>query len=313
MKTSVVVATYNGEKYIIEQLESIKDQSVNIDEVLISDDCSTDHTPQLCDEFIKKNNLSNWHFTINIENIGYRRNFWNVLHKASGDIIFLSDQDDIWLPNKVEIVRDIMSQNHAILLLSTSFSTMDENGAILTPRVNHRFQSRGSIRRLDFSEFLRFYQYMGMTMAINRRLLHLADLVGIDYNISHDIYANFVASLYGGSYHLDRVVVRRRSYKSVSIREKEREMLEEFEGCSTLCDISNRIKFLSQLSLKTAGKEGKLIEKHLEVAGYRREYIARLNLTRWLLSLRYIKYYRSYKEFISNGLEIIKRKRKATK
>ena len=65
MKTSVVLSAYNGEKYIFEQLESIRTQTVPVNEVLIFDDCSSDETSKICSNFIKIHGLSNWKFVIN--------------------------------------------------------------------------------------------------------------------------------------------------------------------------------------------------------------------------------------------------------
>lgn len=95
---SVCIATYNGEKYIREQIESILAQLSVCDELIISDDNSTDGTiaiiKQIQDFRIK--------LFFNKEK-GYTSNFENALKHVSGDFVFLSDQDDIWAPNKVEI------------------------------------------------------------------------------------------------------------------------------------------------------------------------------------------------------------------
>ena len=79
---SVVMATYNGEKYIYEQLESLKSQNYKIDEVVICDDCSTDNTKKIVLEFIRDNNLTWWHFIQNNENYGYAKNFINAVKKS---------------------------------------------------------------------------------------------------------------------------------------------------------------------------------------------------------------------------------------
>lgn len=95
---SVCIATYNGEKYIKEQIQSILNQIDYNDEIIISDDHSTDSTisiiKELKDERIK--------IVYNTKDKGYTSNFENALNYVKGDYIFLSDQDDIWLKNKVE-------------------------------------------------------------------------------------------------------------------------------------------------------------------------------------------------------------------
>ncbi len=94
---SVAMATYNGEKYIKEQLESILLQLENQDEVIVSDDGSTDHTlkiiESLNDQRIK---------ILKGPRNGVKQNFAHALSFCKGKYIFLSDQDDIWLENKVK-------------------------------------------------------------------------------------------------------------------------------------------------------------------------------------------------------------------
>lgn len=99
---SVCIPTYNGEKFIKEQLDSILPQLLDEDEVIISDDSSTDNTINIIKSYNDKRILI-------FENNNFKSpiyNLENALLKAKGDYIFLSDQDDIWLSNKVEIVMN---------------------------------------------------------------------------------------------------------------------------------------------------------------------------------------------------------------
>ena len=95
MKTSVVISTYNGEKYIIEQLDSLRKQSRPADEVIIADDCSSDHTVDIVKQYINQNKLNSWQVIVNDHNKGWRRNFMETMWNATGDLIFPCDQDDI--------------------------------------------------------------------------------------------------------------------------------------------------------------------------------------------------------------------------
>ena len=80
MKNSVVMATYNGSKYIIEQLDSIKNQVLSPDEVIICDDCSTDKTVEIIENYIHQNNLCGWKLYKNEKNIGFFNNFFKAMH-----------------------------------------------------------------------------------------------------------------------------------------------------------------------------------------------------------------------------------------
>ena len=129
LQTTVVMATYNGEKNIIEQLNSLKDQSQKIDEVIIADDCSSDNTVAIVEDFIRKNNLkSNWRIIINKKNKGWRRNFMEAMWLSKGDLVFPCDQDDIWRKDKVEIMSNIMEKNPAINLLTSNYCEFFVNG-----------------------------------------------------------------------------------------------------------------------------------------------------------------------------------------
>lgn len=115
MRISIAMATYNGEKYLQEQLDSFLNQTRLPDELIISDDCSTDSTMQILQNFAKDTPFEVKIYQ-NEQNLGYARNFENALKQTSGDLIFLSDQDDIWFPNKIEFITDFAQQNEQYLL-----------------------------------------------------------------------------------------------------------------------------------------------------------------------------------------------------
>lgn len=121
MKTSIVLSTFNGNAYIIEQLESIKNQIIPADEVLIFDDASTDNTFEIVKNYIKENNLKGWYAVRNIENLGWRKNFITGMDQASGNYIFLCDQDDIWKPDKLSDMILAMDENPEIDLLASTY------------------------------------------------------------------------------------------------------------------------------------------------------------------------------------------------
>lgn len=128
MKTSVIMATYNGEKFIIEQLDSLRTQTMIPNEVIICDDCSIDNTVILIEQYIKKYNLKNsWKLIVNEQNLGYADNFCKATALAEGDYIFFADQDDIWEKTKIEIMLKIMEQKDDCQLLSTDYGIFGLN------------------------------------------------------------------------------------------------------------------------------------------------------------------------------------------
>ena len=91
---SVAMTTYNGEKYILDQLISLRDQTQKADEVVIVDDASLDKTAALIADFIKKNELSNWKLVINKTNKGWVQNFYYAISLTIGVSFLLEDKND---------------------------------------------------------------------------------------------------------------------------------------------------------------------------------------------------------------------------
>lgn len=126
---SVVVTTYNGERYIIEQLQSILEQSYLNIEVYVIDDCSTDNTVRLVNDFIRNHDLhNNWQLIVNDVNKGWRKNFIDGMKLCKGDYIFPCDQDDIWNHDKISKMICIMNANDSINVLASNIMEFFENG-----------------------------------------------------------------------------------------------------------------------------------------------------------------------------------------
>lgn len=116
MKISIALTTYNGDKYLLEQLKSYENQIRKPDEVIICDDVSSDSTIQIITSFMEKTNL-NIKLIKNEKNLGYTKNFAKALSLSTGDIVFFSDQDDIWLDNKISVIERKFQENPECLLL----------------------------------------------------------------------------------------------------------------------------------------------------------------------------------------------------
>jgi len=130
-KISVAMATYNGEKYIKNQLLSIINQTVSVDEIIISDDGSTDSTISIINEIALCN--SNVSFTVlsDNKNHGPKGNFEHALVNCTGDYIFLADQDDIWKKEKVEHVISVFLKNPDVHFVCHDADLIDKNNSII--------------------------------------------------------------------------------------------------------------------------------------------------------------------------------------
>jgi glycosyltransferase involved in cell wall biosynthesis len=120
---SIVIATYNGERFIAEQLDSILAQTYTPLEIIIVDDCSTDNTAQILKNYVQ--NYPNILLVINEVNLGFQKNFEKGFLLAKGEYIAPSDQDDIWSPNKIEVLMQEIG-DYAIAYCNSEF--IDING-----------------------------------------------------------------------------------------------------------------------------------------------------------------------------------------
>ncbi|GAB3793517.1 glycosyltransferase family 2 protein [Spirosoma humi] len=157
-KISVCLASYNGERYIKQQLNSILLQLNSEDEVIVSDDGSSDNTIKvicsLQDQRIKIYNNSGPR--------GPLSNFESALERATGDYIFLADQDDIWLPDKILIYRPLLDKYDLVL---SDCHVVDKEGVMLKKSF---FDYRGS--RPGFWYNIYKNSYMGCCMAFRREI-----------------------------------------------------------------------------------------------------------------------------------------------
>lgn len=121
------MATFNGEKYLKEQLDSIYAQSYINLQVIVTDDCSTDGTIKILEAYAHSHGLQ---YFINDTNLGYVKNFEKAISLCKGDYIALADQDDIWEPDKLETLLNAIEDN---LLIHSDCSIIDDNNRLIAP------------------------------------------------------------------------------------------------------------------------------------------------------------------------------------
>ncbi len=131
---SIALATYNGGKYLAEQLESLLEQTHKNIEIIISDDKSTDSTESIIEEYAKKDTRIK--YSINQNPGGFKKNFERAVSLCSGDVIFLCDQDDIWYKEKIEQhVNEYSDPN--VSWVYNEVMLIDENRLVLGPLTTH--------------------------------------------------------------------------------------------------------------------------------------------------------------------------------
>jgi glycosyltransferase involved in cell wall biosynthesis len=184
---SVCMATYNGEKYIYQQIKSILDQLSEYDEIIVSDDGSTDKTI----EILKAFNDDRIKVFKNGKSRGPAGNFENALLKSTGDLIFLADQDDIWLDTK--IAKHLELHSTYDLVISDAI-VINEEGKVL---FNSFFKQRRS--RAGFFHNLVKNSYIGCCMSFNRKILNYA-LPFPPYIHMHDWWIGLMAEAKGRTF-----------------------------------------------------------------------------------------------------------------
>jgi glycosyltransferase involved in cell wall biosynthesis len=140
LSLSVALASYNGERYIGVQLDSIARQTRLPDEVVICDDASTDSTEDIVREFARRAPFVVRFFQH--ERVGSTRNFELAIAECRGDIIFLCDQDDVWYPNKMETVESVFINRPETGAVFTDADVVDENLQPLGSRLWKYFRFR---------------------------------------------------------------------------------------------------------------------------------------------------------------------------
>jgi glycosyltransferase involved in cell wall biosynthesis len=130
MKLSVAMCSYNGEKYIKSQLDSILNQTVPIDEIIICDDGSNDKTIEIITQ-IQKQNPTKINLLVNSVNLGSSKNFEKAINLCSGDFIFLADQDDIWKEDKVQKTLAVFDENPNAEGVFSNADLIDQNDKLI--------------------------------------------------------------------------------------------------------------------------------------------------------------------------------------
>lgn len=208
IRVSVCLATYNGEKYIREQMDSIITQLTDKDEIIISDDHSSDNTINI----IKQYNDKRIKIFFNEKEKGYTNNFENALKKAKGQYIFLSDQDDKWVSDKVNITLKYLIQDKYDMVISDCV-IVDEN---LNTIKESYFKTRGS--KAGFINTLIKANYLGCCMAFNREVFKRSVPFPKKYRyLPHDLWIGLIGYAFFKVKTTDeKLILYRRHQKNVS-------------------------------------------------------------------------------------------------
>ncbi len=241
----IVMATYNGEKYIREQIESILNQTYKDTRILIHDDGSSDHTIEIINELIHEYPLKIVLISDNIVCRSAEGNFMHAMKQSDAEYIMFSDQDDVWLPHKIQMcltkmkeIENRIGKDKPILVFG-SYQPVDEE---LKPLEGNRNNRQEAAYKTDFTNLLVQNYVNGCLSMINRSL---ANKMG-DYDkaiLMHDWWAALIAGGGGEIHHIDNIMMLYRQHHQNAV------------GAVNVKSIQYRIKKIRDKRTREAGQE----------------------------------------------------------
>ena len=223
MTTGVAIALYNGERFLLRQLDSIREQTRKPERVVLCDDGSSDRTVELVRDYIQRYDLEDtWELVINEQNLGYARNFYHAMRLCETDLIFLCDQDDIWKPDKIEKMTQIMQANSQIALLSSKFGIIDAEDRQIHGFLEPKASETGALDCIALRTLMRAYRWPGMIMCV-RGVFFRELQADIDpYTIAHDMVFALCAAERNGFYEFDYITAYHRRHGNNVANEEHR-------------------------------------------------------------------------------------------
>jgi glycosyltransferase involved in cell wall biosynthesis len=206
---SVAMTTFNGLRFLNQQVESILVQLADDDELVIADNGSTDGTWQWLNDLAQRD--PRVHLFQNLETLGVVANFDFALQRCHGELVFLADQDDYWHPGKIAAIRDAFANSAQILLVQSDADLIDENSQVVAP-------SFYALRRSGPGFWKNFARntYQGCTFAVRQQLLAIALPFPAKVPM-HDMWLGLLAELTGDVRFIpDRLTSYRRHGENLS-------------------------------------------------------------------------------------------------
>lgn len=219
---SIAMATYNGSNFLREQLDSIYSQSLLPYEVCVVDDCSTDSTPIILQEYKEKYGLK---YIINQHHLGVNQNFEKALLMTTGNYIMFCDQDDYWLPNKInsmmKIMQKIEKQNKAcIVTCRNTYCDQNLNPYLKSPSLEIHLNKD----TMDYRDTIIKHLSQGAAMLMNRITIAYILPFPSNNDICYDYYIGYTVAMLGIKYDMKESLIKYRihannvtnSYKSIN-------------------------------------------------------------------------------------------------
>ena len=222
---SILLASYNGERYIIDQLESLINQTYQDFKVYISDDCSTDSTYSILEDYAKRH-ADKIVIARNKTNAGGAKyNFIQMMFMHKDDYIMLCDQDDVWLPDKIEKTLFRMKDMEKVygkdapLLVHTDLCVVDEELNVINPSCKEAMNADFDKTRMN--NLLIQNMIAGCTCMYNRALAEFIEDKSPEYMVMHDWWLTLVAGAFGKIGHINNQTILYRQHGNNEIGAKD--------------------------------------------------------------------------------------------
>ncbi len=218
MKIDILLATFNGEKYLAEQIDSILSQTISDWRLLIRDDGSSDQTEKIIKHYVKQFPYKIIHILDTDINLGVTRNFERLMEYSTAPYIMFCDQDDIWNPDKIETslyklhTMEEQYGSNIPLLVYTDLSVCDEEG-ILMANSFWKYQGSDPFLPLDYAKALVQNNATGNTFIFNRMLCDCALPFPPDA-VMHDWWSALIALYLGKIDYITNQTLRYRQHST---------------------------------------------------------------------------------------------------
>lgn len=223
MTTSIAVALYNGARFLEKQLDSFRNQTQPADKVVFCDDGSKDNTVDMVRNYIEKYHLEDsWFLYENECNLGYAQNFYKAISLCDTDLVFLSDQDDIWKEDKIEKMTTVMEEHPQIDLLSCKYAIIDAQDQPLHSIVEPSASEDEKISPISTREILRAYRWPGMVMCLRKPFFQSLHPYLADCNVAHDLTIAVCAATHNAFYEYHYVGACHRRHNNNTAKEEHR-------------------------------------------------------------------------------------------
>lgn len=299
---SIVMCTYNGTNFINEQIESILKQDYSNIELIICDDVSTDDTWQRLINWQAQNGIIKIHK--NEKNIGYNKNFEKAIQFANGDLIALSDQDDIWMPQKIsKLVAEFRDEK---VMLAHSRSVRLQYGRLRFKSASLHYHFKGN----DTRKLFMFNQINGHDIMFRKELIK--KFLPIPEGMMYDWWIAINATCYGtiasvNEYHVHHRIHDENNFFNDAVRKKNKQL-----------DLADVLKFFASIEDMSAANKSFLnkflflLTEHnkLNDGSFDRKFFSFLykngkiffgHKRRWIPQWNYLKSAMKYARFNFNG------------